>query len=108
MSIGEKNSAVTKDKHYKTNYNHSNITKQTRQESYILRPVTRAREILKVLDGNELTAREIAQRLGSNDRGYVAPRLTEMKEAGLIEVIGKKKDHITDRNVAVWRLRNVE
>lgn len=103
----KKRSTAEYDRCYQ-NHNHSNITKQTRQESYILRPVTRVKDIVRVLGDDELTAREIAQRLGSNDRGYVAPRLTEMKDKGLVEVTGKKFDHISERNVAVWRLKNVE
>lgn len=36
------------------------------------------------------------------DRNFVAPRLTELKEAGTVEVIGKRKSPRTGKNVAVW------
>lgn len=105
--LDKKRSTAVYGKCYQ-NHNYSNIPKETRQESYILRPVTRVNDIVRVLGDDELTAREIAQRLGFNDRGYVAPRLTEMKAKGLVEVTGKRFDHISARNVAVWRLKNVE
>ena len=98
----KKISATAKGKH-SLNQNNSNITKETRQEAYVVRPATRAIEVLKILENGDMTAREIAVELGSNSRDFVAPRLTELKALGLVEVIGKKKDLVSDRNVAVWR-----
>ncbi len=100
--LSKKRSATPKGKHSQ-NHNNSNITKETRQEAYVVRPVTRAGEILAKLDGRELTARELAYELGFSDLNAVKPRLTELKACGLVEVVGKKKDLVTDRNVAVWR-----
>lgn len=105
--LGKKRSATTKGRHSQ-NHNNSNITKQTRQEAYVVRPATRAVEILKVLGDREMTAREIAYELGFSDLNAVKPRLTELKEIGVIEAVGKKLDHITNRNVAVWRKVNVD
>lgn len=103
--LGKKISATPKGKHSQ-NHNNSNITKETRQEAYVVRPATRAVEILKVLGDREMTAREIAYELGFSDLNAVKPRLTELKEIGVIEVVGKKLDHITNRNVAIWRKTN--
>lgn len=79
------------------------ITKETRREAYISRPVTRATDILKFLDGKECTARQIAYGMGFTDLNAVKPRLTELKAAGLVEVIGKAYDETTKRKVAVWK-----
>lgn len=103
--LDKKISATQKGKH-SLNHNNSNITKQTRQEAYVVRPATRAVEILKVLGDREMTAREIAYELGFTDLNAVKPRLTELKDLGLVEAVGKKLDHITKRSVAVWRKLN--
>ena len=103
--LGKKISATPKGKHSQ-NHNNSNITKETRQEAYVVRPATRAVEILKVLGDREMTAREISYELGFSDLNAVKPRLTELKEIGVIEAVGKKLDHITNRNVAIWRKIN--
>ncbi len=79
------------------------ITRETRQEAYISRPVTRAADILKFLDGKECTARQIAYGMGFTDLNAVKPRLTELKAAGLVEVTGKAYDEATKRRVAVWK-----
>lgn len=78
------------------------ITKENRLESYLQRPVNRQTAILEALDGSEMTARQIANKLGYFDLNAVKPRLTEMKKAGLIEVVGKAYDMATDRNTAVY------
>lgn len=79
------------------------ITKQTRRESYISRPVTRAADILEFIGGKEYTARQIAYGMGFTDLNAVKPRLTELKAAGLVEVAGKAYDETTKRRVAVWK-----
>lgn len=98
-----KNDAATKGKHHFKNHLQDTITRQTRQESYITRPVTRAVDILNVMGEKEMTAREIAYALGFSERNAAAPRLTEMKKEGLVEVVGKRRDEKTEKNVAVWR-----
>lgn len=80
------------------------ITKETRLESYITRPVTRASAIIKFMGEKELTAREIAYGMGYTDLNAVKPRLTELKEQGRVEVVGKQKDITTGKNVAVWKV----
>lgn len=79
------------------------ITKQTRRESYISRPVTRAADILEFMSDKEYTARQIAYGMGFTDLNAVKPRLTELKAAGLVEVTGKAYDEMTKRKVAVWK-----
>ncbi len=84
------------------------ITKETRLEGYLSRPVKRCSEILKFMGDRELTARQIAYGLGYRDLNAVKPRLSEMKEAGVIEVVGKTQDSVTKRNVAVYRAAGKE
>ena len=62
----------------------------------------RCRAILGVMD-KPMTAREIAYKLNFSDLNAVKPRLTEMKERGTVEVIGKSYDALTMRNVSVYR-----
>lgn len=79
------------------------IMNETRKESYITRPVTRAADILEFMGDKEHTARQIAYGMGFADLNAVKPRLTELKAAGLVEVTGKAYDETTKRKVAVWK-----
>ena len=79
------------------------ITKETRREAYISRPVTRTADILEFMGDKEYTARQIAYGMGFTDLNAVKPRLTELKAAGLVEVAGKAYDETTKRRVAVWK-----
>jgi predicted ArsR family transcriptional regulator len=91
------------------------ITAETRRESHSAAQTdaaARRRVILEILSGsNGMTAREVAAELHrrgitpTGERNYSAPRLTELKEAGEIEVTGKRLCTQTGRNVAVWRIR---
>ena len=78
------------------------VTQETRREAYRNRP-TRNAVILDALGREELTAREIAYRLGFTDLNAVKPRLTEMKEAGILIADKKTLDTVTGRKVALWR-----
>lgn len=88
------------------------LTKQTRRESYENLDVeTLYKNIKDVLAGGiKLTAREIAEILYWRGvvvypvRQAVAPRLTELVDKGIVEVVGKIHDTQTGRNVAVYRL----
>ena len=100
--IGIKKDATTHGKHLKP-HKKLTITEETRQESYVVRPATRAEEILRFLGDKEMTARQIAYGMKYTALNAVKPRLTELKAKGLIEVTGKRYDPITDRNVALWR-----
>ena len=79
------------------------ITKETRLESYIQRPVTRAQDILRFMGHDAMTARQIAYGMGYRDLNAVKPRLSEMKEAGMGKVSGKSYYNVTKRKVAVYR-----
>ena len=81
-----------------------NVTTETRREAYINRPTQpRQAAILDALGADELTARQIAHRLGFFDLNAVKPRLTELKAAGILKADRKAIDTVTGRNVAVWR-----
>lgn len=90
-------------------------TKQTRRESYeaVLPKVNdRARMILETLGNREMTVSEIAEELVSTgkipyfNRNYVAPRLTELKDMGIVETCGRKKATRSNATEAVWRRVN--
>ena len=87
-------------------------TLETRHESHEkVDKRKRYREILEVLEGKEMTAKEIAVEMWrrgyipSTERNYSAPRLTEMSEQGLVEPVGKKICQWTGKKVAVYALR---
>lgn len=79
------------------------ITEETRREAYINRPVLRREAILNTLGEKGMTSREIAYAMGFEDLNAVKPRLTELQSEGRVVAVGKKKDFLTGRNVAVWR-----
>ena len=81
------------------------ITKETRLESYITRPATRADKILERLRDNQMTAREIAYSMGFSELNSVRPRISELLKAGEIEVVGKTKDMVTGKSVAVFAIK---
>ncbi len=70
----------------------------------------RYRQILHVLRGKELTAKEVAvemQREGyipTTERNFTAPRLTELSKNGVVEAIGKKRCQYTGKTVAVYAI----
>ena len=85
------------------------ITKETRAESLKkLDKNLRYTQIIECLknENNGLTAREIANKLGSNERNYAAPRCTELVQKGKLEVVGKRYDTFTKTNVAVYKIKN--
>lgn len=87
------------------------ITKQTRRQSYdgiLPHSGERCKLILETLGSRQLTVEEITDELVAAghlkyyDRNFVAPRLTEMKDAGVLEVVGKRPSKRTGKNTAVW------
>ena len=91
-------------------------TKETRRESYdaVLPKVKeRARLILETLGAKEMTVSEITEELVNTgkipyfNRNYVAPRLTELKDMGIVETCGRRKATRSDATEAVWRRVNV-
>lgn len=88
------------------------ITKETRRESYdaILPKVKeRARLVLETLGARSMTVSELTEELVSTgkipyfNRNYVAPRLTELKDMGIVETCGRRKATRSDATEAVWR-----
>ena len=80
------------------------ITEETRLESYLKTPTSkRCKMILEALGEDEMSARQIAYKLGFSDLNAVKPRLTEMKNEGVIEATGKAYDSLTNRNVAIFK-----
>lgn len=91
----------------------SKETAETRRESH--RKTNKENmysNVLKVLDKDILTAREIAQRLFKMGvieypaRAIIQPRITELVENGVLRVAGKKFDSQSRRNVAQYRKEN--
>ena len=87
-------------------------TKATRKASYeaVLPKINkRSRLILDTLGAKEMTVSEIADELEAAgkipyyNRNYVAPRLTELKELGVVETCGRRKSTRSPATEAVWR-----
>ena len=91
---------------YQINQVKSNrIARNCQMEAYKLRPGGRQWLVFGILEQyGAMTAREVCGRLGSDDMNYVRPRLTELVQMGKIEIIGKKKDVITNRNTSVYQV----
>ena len=88
------------------------VTNATRRESYdavIPKTAARRRMILETLAGRDMTVSEIVEELRRNgviryyDRNFVAPRLTELKEDGLVETVGRRRSVMSGKTEAVWR-----
>ncbi len=86
-------------------------TKETRRRSYdavLPKRAARCRLILETLGTRELTASEITEELVAAgripyfNRNYVAPRLTELKEIGILTTVGRRKATRSDATEAVW------
>ena len=88
------------------------ITKETRRESFeaVLPKVNkRSRIILETLGNKAMTVSEITDELVASgklpyyNRNYVAPRLTELKDKGVVETCGRRKSTRSPATEAVWR-----
>lgn len=79
------------------------ISKECRKESYIQRPLSRKKQILQIMGDKEMTARQVCRLMKHTDLNFVRPRMTEMVEEGLLEVVGKAYDKATERNVSVYK-----
>lgn len=91
-------------------------TLETRRESYdAIKPKRsdRRKLILEVLGSRQMTASELTEELLTKgyikyyDRNFVAPRLTELKDAGIVETVGKRICKRTNKNVAIWARREL-
>lgn len=90
------------------------ITEETRREANeTVDKSIRYQQIRKILSWiGSGTAKEIAVAMNQNgwtptpERNFSAPRLTEMEEKGIVEIVGKKHCGYTGKLVAVYRLTN--
>ena len=81
------------------------IARDCQMKAYKLRPGGRQWLIYGILEQyGAMTAREVCIKLGRNDMNYVRPRLTELVQMGKIEIIGKKRDEITDRSTSIYQI----
>lgn len=89
------------------------ITQETRNESHKeIKKETEMRygQILNILKGNEMTAKEIAIKMylmhliPSDDRNFSAPRLTELVKKGRVKVVGKKICQWSRKKVAIYKV----
>lgn len=87
-------------------------TKETRRASYeaVLPKVNeRSRLILETLGSRYMTVSEITDELVAAgkipyyNRNYVAPRLTELKDMGIVETCGRRRSTRSTATEAVWR-----
>lgn len=92
----------------------SQTTKETRRKSYeAVRPKVnqRCRLILETLGSREMTVSEItdelveAGKIPYYNRNYVAPRLTELKDMGVVETCGRRKSTKSQATEAVWKIK---
>lgn len=90
----------------------SKITRETRRASYeaVLPKINgRNRLILDTLGNRQMTVSEITDELVAAgkiphfNRNYVAPRLTGLKDKGLVEPCGRRKATHSTATEAVWR-----
>lgn len=70
----------------------------------------RHQQCLEALDHlKEATAREVSEYMVNkgytdvNERNIAHPRLNELKNKGMVEVIGKKLDLLTEKKVSIYR-----
>lgn len=88
------------------------ITYDTRAEAHEeVNKQLRYIQILDVLEGKEMTAKEIAVEMNkrgdipTDERNFTAPRLTELSIKGIVEPIGKKKCEYTGKTVSIYKIR---
>ena len=87
----------------------NNITKETRNESYKKIELKKKNKLIYDNLDKEYTARELAKKMYKNglirtaERQETAPRLTELVNCDLVEVIGKRFDTISNCKVAVYK-----
>lgn len=67
------------------------------KKTLIYAPESSAKEVAVIMYQNGWTP--------SPDRNYSAPRLTELEEKGIVEIVGTKRCGYTGRTVAVYALK---
>lgn len=88
------------------------ITEETRREAFYESQNTadtRKKEIYGVLERyGPMTSEEIMDCLGFSNPNCIRPRLTELKEEGLIETCGKKLAKCGRIHIAVWQVTEAQ
>lgn len=70
----------------------------------------RYEQILNILKGKTMTAKEVAVEMNrrgfvpTSERNFAAPRLTELVKLGMVNVVGKKTCEYTSKKVAQYQL----
>lgn len=84
------------------------ITEETRREAYYESQntaPTRRYEIYRLLkEGGPMSSEEIMERLRCDNPNCIRPRLSELKQAGLIDTCGKTKSKYGNVHIAVWQV----
>lgn len=87
------------------------IIHETRCEghkSVLDKKTERQKLILDILGDRQMTVSEVVKAMLDSgvisyyDRNFVAPRLTELKEAGKVKVVGKRTCIMSGKMIAVW------
>lgn len=85
-----------------------NVTAETRREAYYESQntaPTRRYEIYRMLkEGGPMSSEEIMERLRCDNPNCIRPRLSELKQAGLIETCGKTLSKYGNIHIAVWQV----
>ena len=93
------------------------ITRASRRQSYDAIKPKRGKRITLILDtlgDRQMTASEITEELLAAgkipyfNRNYVAPRLSELRELGIIETVGRRKATRSNTKEAVWARRQIQ
>ena len=88
----------------KVQYQNTRVLKECQLDAFMMcEPQKRKRAILDAIGSSEMTARQIAYKMGFSDLNAVKPRLSEMVRSGDVEVVGKALDKRTDRKVSIYR-----
>ena len=82
------------------------ITSETRRAAYDdIKPKMRTKQDMIywcLAQHGPMTADRIMAKLGIRDPNSVRPRLTELRQAGMVQVIGKSLSGDTNKMVALW------
>jgi predicted transcriptional regulator len=82
-----------------------NITKETRQESYEKTLLTLGPQLRQVFgalfDMGPSSAWQIARKM-NREVYQIRPKLTNLRDMGLIKAVGKRYEPLYDRNEAIW------
>ena len=83
---------------------------ESRRHSYeaiLTKAGARRLEVYEAIKGmaEGRTADELAYFLG-RESYVIRPRLTELRKAGLIEAVGRRRSERTGKNISVWMVKN--